>query len=378
MDFEFSEEEKIFQKTIRLFAEKEIAPLVEEAEEKEKFPRVIFQKMGELGFLGMRYSEDYGGSCASFIAECICTEEVNRICAGIGQAIMVASGIGTLFIYKFGTEDQKQRWLMPTLKGKKIPAFALTEPNAGSDIKAIETIARKDGDSYILKGSKMFITNAPIADYITVAAYIDKLKGYEGIELFILDADTPGITIKKLRKLGNHSAETGEIHLDDCCISEKNLIKGGKTGFIKLMTCLDEGRILQAARSTGLAQAALEAGIKYAKERIQFGKPISKFQAIQFKLSDISMNVDIARLLTYRAASLYDKGRSIRKEAAIAKLFASEMVVRITTEVVHIFGGYGYMKEYPVERYLRDSQVLTVGEGTSEIQRQILAKEIGL
>lgn len=378
MDFELTEEEKIFQKTIRNFAEREIAPLVEEAEAKEEFPQSIFKKMGEFGYLAMRYPEKYGGSGAPLIMECICIEEINRICSGIGMAIMVVSSIGTSIIHKFGTEEQKERWLVPTLKGEKIPAFGLTEPNAGSDVKSIETIAKKDGDAYILRGTKVFITNAPIADYFTIAAYTDKSRGFAGIDLFIVEKNTPGLTVRKLKKLGNHSSETGEVLLEDCRISGKNLIGGRQGGFLKLMDGLNEGRILHAARSTGVAQAALEVALKYAKERVQFGKPISEFQAIRFKLADMAMQVDIARMLTYRAATLFDKGKPIVKEASIAKLYASEAVIKISGEALHILGGYGYMKEYPVERYLRDAQVLTIGEGTSEIQRMIISKQIGL
>lgn len=378
MDFEFSEDEKIFQKTIRRFAETEIAPLVEEAEEKEETPKVLFQKMGELGYLGIRYPEKYGGGGSSFILECICIEEINRICAGIGMALMVATSIGVSSIYEFGTEDQKQRYLVPVLKGKKIPAFGLTEPDSGSEVKNLKSKAAKKGDSYVLNGNKVFITNATIADYIIIAARSDKSKGYEGIDLFIVDRDTPGMSVRKLRKLGNHSSETGEVHLENCVVSEKNLIGGKKGGFLKLMGSLEEGRILHAARSVGLAQAALEAAMNYSKERVQFGRPISKFQAIRHRLSDMAVSVDAARLLTYRAASFYDRGRSVSKEAAFAKLFASEMVVKVTGEALHIFGGYGYIKEYPVERYLRDAQILTIGEGTSEIQRSIIAKQFGL
>jgi len=378
MDFEFSEEHKIFRESIRSFAEKEIAPLVEEAEKSEKFPVEIFPKMGKLGYLGLCYPEEYGGAGADAITECICSEELAKVCLGITSAVFVPSMIGPNEIYLYGSEAQKQDYLIPTIKGEKIPAVAITEPDAGSDVSSIRSTARKEGDRYILNGAKMFITNAPIADYIVVLAYTDKERGVEGMSLFIVDKGTPGLGVSRLEKMGSKSVETGEVVFEDCAIPDKNLI--GKEGgaFSRILEGLNRGRVTVAARYVGLAEAAYEAALKYSKERVQFGKPIGKFQSISFKLADMATEIEASKFLVYRAAWLYDKGVKCRKEASMAKLFATEMVQRVTGEAVQIHGGYGYMMEYPVQRYFRDAKVGTIHEGTSEIQRMIIAREIGI
>ncbi len=378
MDFEFSEEHRIFRVSIRSFAENEIGPLVDEAEKNERFPVELFPKMGKLGYLGLCYPEEYGGAGADTITECICAEELARVCLGITSAVFIPSMSGVMEIYKFGSEEQKQDYLVPTIRGKKIPAVAITEPDAGSDVSSIKSTARKAGDRYVLNGSKIFITNAPIADYIVVVAFTDKDKGIEGMSLFIVDRDTHGLGVSRLKKMGSKSVETGEVILEDCSIPEKNII--GKEGgaFSRILEGLNRGRVTVAARYVGLAEAAYEAALKYSKERVQFGKPIGKFQSISFKLADMATEIEASRFLVYRAAWLYDKGSKCRKEASMAKLFATEMVQRVTGEAVQIHGGYGYMMEYPVQRYFRDAKVGTLHEGTSEIQRTIIAREIGL
>ena len=378
MDFGFSEEHRIFRESIRSFAENEIAPLVDEAEKNGKFPVELFPKMGKLGYLGLCYPEEYGGAGADTITECICAEELARVCIGITSAVFVPSMAGPKEIYKYGSEEQKQKYLVPTIKGEKIPSVAITEPDAGSDASGIKTMARRVGESYIINGSKMFITNAPIADYFVVVALTDKEKGTEGMSLFIVDRGTPGLGVSKLEKMGSHSVETGEVFFEDCTVPENNIIGGEGGAFSKILEGLNRGRVTVAARYVGLAEVAYEKALQYSKERVQFGKPIGKFQSISFKLADMAMDIDAARFLVYRAAWLYDKGERCRKEASMAKLFSSEMVQRVTSESLQIHGGYGYMMEYPVQRYFRDARVGTIHEGTSEIQRMIISREIGL
>nr|AKQ04170.1 acyl-CoA dehydrogenase [uncultured bacterium Rifle_16ft_4_minimus_4226] len=332
MDFTLSDEHRMFQRAIRDFAEKEIDPQVEEAEEKEEFPVELFPKMGKLGYLGIRYPEKYGGPL-----------------------------------------------LVPAIKGEKIAALGLTEPNAGSDISSIQTTARKDGDSYIVNGSKIFITNGTIADFVLVAAYTDKSRGTKGISLLVLERGTPGFTIaRKLKKLGNRSSDTGELVFEDCRIPKENLIGEENRGFGYIVGALKSGRIIYGARSVGVAQAAFEAALQYAKERVQFGQPIGKFQANQFKLAKMATAIEAARTFTFRAAWMLDQGIECMKEASMVKLFATEMVQWVTAEAVQLHGGYGYMMEYPVQRYFRDAKMFTITEGTSEIQQVVIARELGL
>ena len=379
MDFTLSDEHQMFQRAIRDFAEKEIGPQVEEAEEKEEFPVELFPKMGKLGYLGIRYPEKYGGPGFDKISECLYIEELNRVCAGIASGLMVQSGLATEAIFYHGTEEQKQRLLVPAIKGEKIAALGLTEPNAGSDISSIQTTARKDGDSYIVNGSKIFITNGTIADFVLVAAYTDKSRGTKGISLLVLERGTPGFTIaRKLKKLGNRSSDTGELVFEDCRIPKENLIGEENRGFGYIVGALKSGRIIYGARSVGVAQAAFEAALQYAKERVQFGQPIGKFQANQFKLAKMATAIEAARTFTFRAAWMLDQGIECMKEASMVKLFATEMVQWVTAEAVQLHGGYGYMMEYPVQRYFRDAKMFTITEGTSEIQQVVIARELGL
>jgi len=379
MNCGLSEENSIFRDAIRDFAQKEIAPLVEEAEETGTFPRQLFKKMGDQGFLCPRYPLELGGGGGDKITECIMVEELNRVNAGIAAALMAQSGLATQPIYRFGSEEQKKKFLIPAIKGEKIGAFGLTEPNVGSDAASIQTKAVRHGDNYTINGTKMFITNGPICDYVIVAAYTDPTKRGIGINLFIVEKGTPGFSVsRKLNKVGNCSAETGELVFEDCLVPRKNMIgeaEGG--GFAQIADTLVSGRITYGARCTGTAQAAYELTVQYAKERVQFGKPIIKFQNTKFKLAEIATYVDIMRSYTYHVAGLHDQGKKVRKEAAMVKLFTAETLQKILAYSMQIHGGYGYMMEYPIQRHWRDGRLYTVTEGTSEIQRLVIGKELG-
>jgi alkylation response protein AidB-like acyl-CoA dehydrogenase len=379
IDFDLTEDQRIFKDAIRAFAEKEIGPLVEECEAEMRFPVDLFPKLGGLGYLGMGYPPDCGGSGADKIMQCIYVEELCRVCAGIASGLIVNGSIGTAPIYEYGTEKQKSRYLVPAVKGEKISAFANTEPNAGSDVSRIQTRAERKQGSYLLRGNKTMITNATISDYLLVSARTaDNKKGRDGLALFIVDRETSGLTTSKLKKMGLWSSDTGEVFLDECVVNEENRIGGESDGFSIMMRCLNGARTLIAARYVGLAQAALESALKYSKERVQFERPIGKFQAIKFKLSDMAMAVQAARLMVWRAAFQWEKGREYTKEASMAKLYASEMAAQVTADALQVHGGYGYLLEYPVQRYFRDARVGTIHEGTSEIQRLIIARQLGL
>jgi alkylation response protein AidB-like acyl-CoA dehydrogenase len=379
MDFELSEEHFSFRERIRRFAEEEIAPLVEEAEKTETYPVHVLRKMGDYGFLCVNYPKKYGGAGADKITECICVEEVCRVSSGVGAGLVVQGGVGTLSILQHGTEEQKQRYLVPAVKGKRIAAFALTEPNAGSDAASIQTQAVRDGDVYILNGTKTFTTNAPIADFLVVAAYTDPGKRGEGISLFIVEDGMRGFEKgRRLEKMGNYCAETGEPVFADCRVPRSNLIgevEGG--GFAKLEESLRSGRITYGSRCTGLAQAAFEAAMAFAKKRVESGKPLIRSQVNRFKLAEMAMHIDIMRTITYRAAWLYDQQKPCMKDASIVKLFCSETLKNITGEAMQIYGDYGYLMDFPVQRYWRDGRLFTLTEGTSEIQHMVIAREMG-
>lgn len=377
MDFELSDGDRMFQRATRALVEKEIMPLVDAAERDQTFPRALFGRLAELGYLCIGYPEKYGGAGATKLQECIYIEEIARASSGIASTILSHMGISTWMIYKFGSEEQRQRYIVPAIKGEKVGAFSLTEPNAGSDVKSIQSRARPDGDWYVLNGQKTMSTNSPFADFITVPAYVvdgDQRR----LSIFVVDRNTPGIQIHKLRKMGHHAAETGEVIFDDCRIPKSSLVGEEGKGFEYITANLAGGRVLHGGRSMGLAGAAFDAALKYAQERVQFGRPISQYQAIRFKLADMAVGLDAARLLVYRAACLYDQGKKCMKEASIAKLFASEMAERVAYQSLQIHGGYGYLSEFPIERYFRDSRLYTITEGTSEIQRIIIAKELGI
>jgi alkylation response protein AidB-like acyl-CoA dehydrogenase len=378
MESELTEEQRIFRDAIRNFADREVAPLVEEAEREERFPLQLFRKMGELGFLCVRYPPELGGGGADKVTECILVEELCRVCAGIAGGIMVQGGLATEPIYRFGSEALKERFLLPAIRGEKIGAFALTEPDVGSDAASIKTRAIQDGDHYILRGTKTFITNGPICDFAVVAATVDPSRKAAGITLFVVEKGTPGFNVaRKLEKVGNRSAETGELVFDDCRVPATQRIgeEDGK-GFQQLRDTLMSGRVTYGSRCTGVAQAAYDASVQYARTRVQFGRPIVEFQVNRFKLAQMAMKIDVMRSYTYRVARLLDAGHRTMKEASMVKLFCSETLQEILSQAMQIHGGYGYMMEYPVQRFWRDGRLFTVTEGTSEIHHMIIAQEL--
>lgn len=380
MDFELTEEQRIFREAIKNFAENEIGPLVEEAEETEVYPVELIPKAGKLGFLCVRYPEKYGAAGTDKLTENIYIEELMRVCSGIGSGLLVQSSLGTSMILEHGTDEQKQDYLVPAIKGDKISAFGLTEPNSGSDAASMQTTAVKDGDHYVINGRKIFITNGSIADFVCVATYTDKSKGPKGgVSIFIVDKGIAGFSVtRKLKKVGNRSADTAELLFEDCRVSKDNLVGEEGKGFPYLIATLKSGRISYGGRCIGVSRAALEASIKYAGQRVQFGKPIKDFQVTRFKLARMAMEIEAARWLTYRASWLYDQGKECMKEASMVKLYASEVAQRVTSEAMQIHGGYGYMMEYPIQRHWRDARLLTVTEGTTEIQHIVIARELGI
>lgn len=378
LDFEFTDEQNMFRDTIREFGQNEIDPLVEEYEKKEDFPKELFPKLGEMGFLGITFPEEYGGVGLDKVTDCIFAEEMGRICAGIAMCINAHVGLACFPIYKFGTEEQKQKYLVPGIAGEKIGSLGLTEPGAGSDARSIRSQAVKNGDKYIINGTKTWITNGTMCDFSVIAAYTDKSKKGEGISLFVVEKGYPGFKVSgKVHKLGHKAADTSELVFEDCEVPEENLL-GGEGGFQRAMATLLGARITHAAKSVGLAQAAFEYALGYSKEREAFGRPISKFQAISFKLADMAVKIETARLLVYKAAWLYSNDKKCVKEASMAKLYAAEVVQWVATEAVQVLGGYGYGVEYPVERYYRDAKLASLTEGTSEIQRIVISRELGI
>jgi len=378
LNFEFTEEQEMFRDTIRDFAANEVEPLIEEYEAKEDFPKELFPKLGEMGFLGIVFPEQYGGVGMDKITDCIFSEEMGKVNAGMTMCINAHVGLSMFPIYKFGTDEQKEKYLIPGIEGKIIGSLGLTEPNAGSDARSIRSQAVKEGDKYILNGTKTWITNGNMCDYSIIAAYTDKTKKGEGISLFIVDKDSPGFKVgAKIHKLGHKAADTGELIFENCEVPEENLLVG-QGGFSSAMGTLLGARITHAAKSVGIAQAALDYALQYSKEREAFGRPISKFQAISFKLADMAVKVEAARLMVYKAAWLYSNDKKCVKEASMAKLYAAEVVQSVTTEAVQVLGGYGYGVEYPVERYYRDAKLASLTEGTSEVQKIVISRELGL
>ncbi len=378
LNFEFTEEQEMFRDTIRDFAANEVEPLIEEYEAKEDFPKELFPKLGEMGFLGIVFPEEYGGVGMDKVTDCIFSEEMGKVNAGMTMCINAHVGLSMFPIYKFGNDAQKEKYLIPGIEGKIIGSLGLTEPNAGSDARSIRTQAVKEGDKYILNGTKTWITNGNMCDYAIVAAYTDKTKKGEGISLFIVDKGSPGFKVgAKIHKLGHKAADTGELIFENCEVPEENLLVG-QGGFGGAMGTLLGARITHAAKSVGIAQAALDYALQYSKEREAFGRPISKFQAISFKLADMAVKVETARLMVYKAAWLYSNDKKCLKEASMAKLYAAEVVQEVATEAVQILGGYGYGVEYPVERYYRDAKLASLTEGTSEVQKIVISRELGI
>jgi alkylation response protein AidB-like acyl-CoA dehydrogenase len=378
LGFRLNEEQESFRLAVRGFAEKELAPRVEELERTETFPLDLFRQLGRLGYLGVGIPEEYGGSGGDMVMRCLLIEEIARVNCGFAAALLAHVGLATIPLIKFGTEEQKRAYLGPALRGEKLGAFGLSEPNSGSDAASIRTTAERRGDHYVINGTKMFITNGNIADYCMVAAYTDRSRRGAGISMFIVDTTTPGFSVsRKLRKSGHHTSETAALAFEDMHVPAAALLGGVEGGFKQVTGTLEGGRITHAARSVGVSQAALEAALRYAQEREQFGQAIAKFQAIRFKLARMAMEVETARTMMWRAAWLFDEGPCMR-EAAMAKLFASEVAQRVTWEAVQVFGGYGYITEFPVERFWRDARLMTITEGTTEIQLTLIARELGL
>ena len=379
LGFTLNEEQEAFRQAVRDWSERALAPRVEELEAMETFPVDLFRDLGRLGYLGVGIPESEGGSGGDMVMRCLLIEEIGRVNCGFAAALLGHVGLATLPLIKYGTAEQKARYLRPALAGEKLGCFGLSEPNAGSDAASLRTTAVRDGDAYVIDGSKIFITNGTIADYCMLAAYTDRSRRGAGISMFVVDTTTPGYVVsKKLRKLGHHTSETAVLAFENMRVPASALLGGTEGGFAQVTGTLEGGRITHAARSVGVSQAALEVALKYAGEREQFGQRIGKFQAIKFKLARMAMEVETARTMVWRAAWLFDQGVPCMKEAAMAKLFASEAAQHVTWEALQIHGGYGYITEFPVERFFRDARLMTITEGTSEIQLTLIARELGL
>ncbi|HQZ17479.1 MAG TPA: acyl-CoA dehydrogenase family protein [Vicinamibacteria bacterium] len=377
MDFELSADQRLLKKTVRDFAERELKPNSRAWDEAQQFPRDIFTKLGELGLLAVVFPEEYGGSGMSTVDYTIVIEELARVDAGVALSTAAHNSLSSGHIFLAGSEEQKKKYLPKLATGEFVGAWGLTENSAGSDAGGTKTTAVKDGDSWVLNGSKTFITNGSFAEIAVIMAVTDKAKGNKGISAFLVEKGTKGFRPgKKEDKLGVRSSDTSELILEDCRIPAGNLLGELGRGFIDTLKILDRGRIGIAAFSIGIAQGAFEAALSYAKGRKQFNQAIAEFQGVQFKLSEMAMKIDAARLLMLRAAALRDAGREHKTESAMAKLFASEMAVEVALEAIQIHGGYGYVKDYPVERALRDSKLGTIGEGTSEIQKLVIARSL--
>ncbi|WP_419882416.1 acyl-CoA dehydrogenase [Peribacillus sp. B-H-3] len=377
MQFKLTEEHEMIRKMVRDFARNEVAPTAAERDEEERFDREIFDKMAELGLTGIPWPEEYGGIGSDFLAYCIAVEELSRVCASTGVTLSAHTSLAGWPIYKFGSEEQKQKYLRPMAQGEKIGAYGLTEPGSGSDAGGMRTTARLDGDHYVLNGSKIFITNGGIADTYVVFALTDPASKQKGTSAFIVEKDFAGFSVgKKEKKLGIRSSPTTEIIFEDCRVPKENLLGKEGEGFKIAMMTLDGGRNGIAAQAVGIAQGALDAAVDYAKEREQFGKPIAAQQGIGFKLAEMATSVEASRLLTYQAAWLESAGLPYGKESAMSKLFAGDAAMKVTTEAVQVFGGYGYTKDYPVERYMRDAKITQIYEGTQEIQKLVISRMI--
>ena len=379
LSYAFTEEQEEIRAMVREFAQGEILPLVEDAERHEKFPVEIMPKLGELGLLGIVFPEEYGGIGADKITECIFVEEMAKVCAGITASVNAHADLSAFPIYKFGTEEQKQKYLPGSIAGEIIGAYAITEPGTGSDAAGLATRAEKKDGGYVLNGRKNFITNGTICDYCLVAAYTDKTRRGEGISVFIVDRDAKGFEVtRKLEKMGHRSSDTAELLFEDCWVPEEALLGGKEGAFGALMEALITGRVSHGVKSAAIAEAAFEAALKYAHERETFGRPLGKHQAIRFKLATMATRIEAAKALAYKAAWLYSTGQPCVKEASMAKYFSAEVADEVCREAVQIHGGYGYVIEYPVERYYRDAKLASITEGTSEIQQLIIGRELGL
>jgi len=377
MDFELNEDQQQIKQSIREFAEAELAPHVSEWDEAAHFPVELRPKFAEVGIMGVLFPEEYGGSGLGYVEYATIIEEIARVDPSIALAIAAHNSLGAGHIFIAGNQAQKEKYLLPLAKGEHFAAWGLTEPSSGSDASSMKTTAvRRDG-GWSLNGSKNFITNATFAETTVALAITDRAAGSHGISAFIIERGTKGFSVaKKENKLGMRASDTATLIFDDCHLPDSNLIGEPGQGFIQAMKVLDGGRVSIAALAVGVAQGAYEAALRYSRERHQFGRPIAEFQAIQFKLADMATQIDAARLMTYRAASMKDASKPTTRESSMAKLYASEVAVKVSEESVQIHGGYGYIKDYPAEKYWRDSKLCTIGEGTSEIQRTVIARQI--
>jgi butyryl-CoA dehydrogenase len=379
MNFNLTEEQKLFQKVIREFCEKELKPIASKIDQEEYFPFELYKKMGKMGLMGMTVPQKYGGAGIDKISYMIALEEISRFCGSTGITTEAHNTLGIGYIYELGNEEQRIKYLPKFTTGESFVALAITEPNAGSDVGGLQTSATQKGDEWILNGTKHYITSGDIAGVTIVMAKTDKTKGTKGISAFLVEKDTPGFKVGQLEdKLGLRGSRTAELIFEDCHVPKENILGEKDKGFYGVMNTLDRGRTAVGAMSVGIARGALEDSIEYAQQRQQFGRTIGKFQAIQWMISDMATQVDAARLLVHRAAFLEDHGLSFSKEASMAKLFASEIAMQSTRNAIQIFGGYGYTREYPIERYFRDVKLCEIGEGTSEIQRIVISKRLGL
>lgn len=378
MDFTFSKEHQLLRRMVREFAQNEVAPLAAEIDREGRFPGETIGKMAKLNLLGVPFPQRYGGAGAGEIGYCILLEELGKVCTSTATIVGAHTGIGAMAIYLAGTEEQKEKYLVPLARGDKLAAFALTEPNAGSDAAAIQTTAVRDGDNYVLNGTKIWITNGDVAEVITVFAVTDRALGARGgVTAFIVEKGFPGFSVgTKEDKMGIRGSSTAELVFRDCVVPKENVLGEFGLGFIVAMKALDVGRVGLGAGCVGGAQAGLEAAIRFAKSRIQFGKPIIQNQAIQWMIADMAMEIHAARLMVYHAAHLIDTGQRCTKEAAMVKLFASEMASRCANKCLQIHGGMGYMKAFPMERMYRDARIAEIYEGTSEVQRMVIFDQI--
>ncbi|MDY6874860.1 MAG: acyl-CoA dehydrogenase [Chloroflexota bacterium] len=377
MDFQLTEEQRMFRRMVRDFAEREIAPRAEEIDATDKFPWDIFHKMGQVGLMGLPFPEKYGGSGAGYTNMVITLEEIARVSGSMAITLDAQTSLYCEPIYLFGTEEQKQKYLVPAARGEKVGAFGLTEPQAGSDAGATRTRAVRDGDEWVINGQKIFITNGSIADFVVVTAKTDPERGTRGISAFIVEKGTPGFQPgRDEKKMGLKGSVTSELFFENCRIPADNLLGQENEGFKQFLITLDAGRVAIAAMAVGLAQGAFEKAVAYAKERVQFGRPIAKFQAIQWMIAEMATEIEAARLMVQRAAWLKEQGKHFAQEAAMAKLFATEVSERACHKAIQIHGGYGYVREYAVERMYRDQRLCAIGEGTNQIQRLVIARQI--
>lgn len=378
MDFSLTDEQQQLRRSVREFAESEISPHVMEWDEASHFPAELLPKLAKMGLFGVIFPEDSGGAGLGYQEYVLVVEELARVDGSVGLIVAAHNSLCTNHIFKFGSAEQRHKYFVPLAQGKKLGCWSLTEPQAGSDAGGTRTVAVRKNGGWVLNGAKTFTTNGHYADICVAMAVTDKSKGSKGISAFIIEKGTPGfVPGKKENKLGMRASDTSEVVFNDCLVPDQNLLGDEGRGFVNSLEVLDGGRISIAALALGMAQGAYEAGAKYAKQRKQFGRSISEFQAIQFKLADMATQIEAARLLVYRAAWLADQqGARFTKESSMAKLYASEVGVRVANEAVQIFGGYGFIKDYPAEKFYRDVKLCTIGEGTSEIQRLVIARQL--